>query len=245
MYKKYFRYIRHLILPNIGFKGQDILKKSKVLCIGAGGLGSPALIYMASAGIGNIDIIDFDTVSTSNLNRQIIFNQNDIGKIKVVCAKEYILKLNKYINVNIYNTRVSLLNSINLIKRYDVVLDCTDNLETKFLINDIFIKSGIPVIHASVCGLEGYISIFTKKTFCYRCLYSNFNNNNYLNYGVLGPVAGIFGSLQALVAIDLLLYKFKIKNIHNFFNKIMLMDLSSFKINVLKINKNNTCNICL
>lgn len=244
MYNKYFRYIRHLILPNIGFKGQDILKKSKVLCVGSGGLGSPAIIYMAAAGVGNIGVMDFDNVSISNLNRQIIFNQHDIGKKKVTCTKDYISKLNNSTRIITHDMRLSSLNSFNLITTYDLVLDCTDNLESRFLINDTFVKHGVPVVHASVFGLEGYLSVFSFETFCYRCLYSNFNNNC-LNYGILGPVAGIFGSLQAVVTIELLLYKFKLKSNFNFFNKMMVMNLNSFDVSILKINKNNKCNICL
>ena len=244
MYKFYSRYVRHLILPNIGFKGQDLLKQSRVLCIGAGGLGSPALIYMASAGIGHIDIVDFDIVNITNLNRQIIFNQLDIGKNKALCAKIYLSKLNPTIKIQAYKEKISIYNFFTFIEKYDLIIDCTDNLESKFLINDAAIKYNIPVIHSSVFGLEGYITIFSKNTYCYRCLYNNFFSTNYLNYGILGPVAGIFGSLQALIAIKLLLYNSNIKTTYILFNKIIFIDFNSFKFDILTTQKNSQCNTC-
>jgi len=241
----YSRYIRHIILPNIGIKGQDVLKNAKILCVGAGGLGSPALTYIVSTGVGNIDIIDFDIVNITNLNRQVIFDYNDIGKNKALCAKNNLLRLNNAVKIKAYNKKLSLSNILDSIDQYDIILDCTDNLETKFLINDVSMKYNIPLIHASVFGLEGYISIFTKNTHCYRCLYNNFIGNNTLNYGILGSVAAIFGCLQALVTVKLLLYKFGLKNNYLFFNKIIFMDFNTFKFSILNVKKNINCKICL
>ncbi len=242
----YSRYIRQIILPNFGFRGQDYLKKAKVLCVGSGGLGSPALIYLASAGIGTIGIIDFDIVSHTNLNRQILFNEKDIGKKKVFCAKKYIYNLNSNIKIKTYDVQLVHRNCFNIFYKYDVILDCTDNLKTKFLINDYAIKLNIPLIHGSVFGYEGYVSIFHKKRFCYRCLYKNFYRIEGICHGILGPVAGIIGSFQALETIKLLLNKKNILSKYKFrlSHGLLVFDFRTLLFRFLKVKRNLKCYVC-
>jgi len=245
MDKFYTRYIRHIILPDIGLKGQDVLKRSKVLCVGAGGLGAPALIYLAAAGVGSIGIVDFDVVSVSNLNRQIIFNQLDIGKSKAVCAKRYISRLNSSINVDIHELRLSYSNCPDIICNYDIILDCTDNLESKFLINDLAIKFNIPLVHGSVFGFEGYVSVFVDNSACYRCLYHSFADLECVSHGIIGPVAGIVGSIQALEVIKLLLARSN-KNIFlsHLVSRLFILDFKMLDFRFLDIKKHINCGIC-
>ncbi len=238
----YSRYIRHIILPGFGIKGQDFLKKSKVLCIGAGGLGSTALMYLASAGVGTIGIVDFDVVDASNLNRQVIFNLSDIGKSKAICAKNYVLNLNSHVDINVYNIKLSYINCFRIIKDYDVVLDCTDNLESKFFINDAVVKMGLPLIHGAVSNLEGYVAVFLKKFGCYRCLYSNFIGLECLSNGIVGPIPGIIGSIQALEAIKILLNSNN--NFLNLISRLLMLDFKTFDFKLLHIKRKKNCNIC-
>ncbi len=239
MYKLYNRYLRHIVLPNFGINSQDILFKSKILCIGAGGLGSPAITYLAMLGIGAIDIIEFDTIEKSNLNRQFIFKERDIGKNKILITKKYIKNINKNIKVNIFNKKLTPHNCFNMLKKYDVILDCTDNIESKILISDNGIKLNTPVVHGAIFGFEGYITIFDKNSICHRCLYKQINISTCVEYGVFGPTAGIIGILQASETIKILLRKYtKLQS------ELLIIDLSTLKIKILKITKNKFCTIC-
>ncbi len=241
----YTRYIRHVILPDVGLKGQDVFKKSKVLCVGAGGLGASALIYLAATGIGSIGIVDFDIVDVSNLNRQIIFNESDIGKNKSECARRYISRLNSSIKIDVYDLKLSYLNCFDIVSKYDVVLDCTDNLESKFLINDIAIKLNIPLVHGSVFGFEGYVSVFSGESACYRCLYNSFGGLECVSHGILGPVAGIVGSIQALEVIKLLLTRCdETLFLSHLMSKLLILDFKMFDFRFLEIKKQHDCGIC-
>ncbi|HFL8819526.1 MAG TPA: HesA/MoeB/ThiF family protein [Candidatus Azoamicus sp. OHIO2] len=239
MYALYSRYLRHIVLPEFGLDTQDILIKSKILCIGAGGLGSPALTYLAMLGVGTIDIIDYDFVEQSNLNRQFLFNEKDIGKNKALCAKNFITNLNTTITVNAYDIKLSYDNCFFFLKNYNVILDCTDNLDVKFLISDCGIKLNIPVVHAGIFGFEGYISIFSKETYCYRCIYDKITSPQCIDYGVYGPIAGIIGIMQANETIKLLLNAYTLLKSHLFF-----FDLKNLTVKSIAINKNSSCIIC-
>ncbi len=245
MYNLYTRYLRQIILPDIGFIGQDLLKKSKVLCIGVGGLGSSALLHLVSAGVGYVGIVDFDVVDISNLNRQIVFNQSDLGKKKVFCAKKRMLDFNKDANIFIYDTKISYSNYLSVMSSYDIILDCTDNLESKFLISDCAIKLNIPLIHGSVFGFEGYVSMFLKNKFCFRCLYKSFFDFQCISYGILGPVAGITGSIQALEAIKWLLNSTTLsKDFRHLVAKLFILDFKTLTFKVLKLKKDINCVVC-
>jgi adenylyltransferase/sulfurtransferase len=205
------RYNRHIVLPQFGIEGQQKLKTAKVLVIGSGGLGSPLLLYLAAAGIGTIGIVDFDVVDESNLQRQVLFNANDIKKSKAISAAEKIKGLNPYINVAVYNDKISSANAMEIIEDYDIVADGTDNFPTRYLVNDACVLSDKPYVYGSVFQFEGQLSLFN---------YKNANGETGPNYrdlyptppppelipdcafgGVLGVLPGIIGSMQALEVI--------------------------------------------
>lgn len=241
MYNKYFNYLKHIILSDIGIESQDTLENKKVLCIGTGGLGSPVLTYLLLTGINKIGIAEFDTVDITNLNRQFIFNTEDIGKKKIDCTKNYIKKINKDIKPILYKKKITYQNGIKIFKLYDVIIDCTDNSESKMIISDLAVKLNVPVIHASIFGFEGYISIFKKNTFCYRCLCKNYKNSEHIEYGVLGAVAGVVGCIQVIETIKILLKKNIFTTLES---KIMILDFKNLNIKIIKINRNPHCEIC-
>lgn len=244
MYNFYKRYIRHVVLSDIGILGQDILLKSKVLCVGAGGLGSSALVYLVSCGIGFLGIIDFDKVDLSNLNRQFMYNIFDLGKSKVYCAEDFLRKINNTTNIFTYNERLSRDNFLDVMIGYDVILDCTDSLESKFFVNECGIKLNIPVIHGSILGFNGYISIFSRNFGCYNCLYKNFSYVNFLGHGVLGPVAGAIGAFQAIECVKFLLNKNNNYNYNTLLSKVLFFDFKNLDFLILKFDKKQCCNIC-
>src|SRR6476469_8028058 len=196
------RYSRHLILPEVGMEGQKKLKASRVLCIGAGGLGSPATMYLAAAGVGTIGIVDFDTVDYSNLQRQILHGTPDVGRPKLQSAKDRLRALNPGVNVETYDTALSSKNALDIFKGYDVVVDGTDNFPTRYLVNDACVLLGIPNAYGSIFRFEGQASVFgTKEGPCYRCLYPEPPPPGLVpscaEGGVLGVLPGIVGCIQA------------------------------------------------
>ena len=204
------RYARHFVLREIGVSGQKKLLDGKVLVIGAGGLGSAALAYLASAGVGTIGIADFDNVSLSNLQRQVIHGQATLGEEKVVSAEKFIKNLNPDVLVKLHREMASVDNITGLIEKYDFILDCTDRFESKFLINDACVLSGKPYSHAGVVRFEGQAMTYVpKKGPCLRCLLGGVPPRGDCitcsQVGVLGAVVGVMGSIQALEAIKYLL----------------------------------------
>jgi len=208
------RYNRHVILPQFGLEGQKKLRASKVLVVGSGGLGSPLLLYLAAAGVGNIGIIDFDVVDESNLQRQILFDGRDIGKSKAKMAAEKIKHLNPHINVTTYNEQLTSTNALDIIKEYDIVADGTDNFPARYLINDACVLSSKPYVYGSVFQFEGQVSLFNFKNLNgetgpnYRDLYPSPPPRELIPDcalgGVLGVLPGIIGSMQALEVIKVL-----------------------------------------
>ena len=204
------RYERHISLPEIGEKGQQKLLDSQVVIIGAGGLGSPAALYLAAAGVGTIGVVDMDTVEESNLQRQILHSTETIGKNKVDSAEKTLSTLNPDVNIITYNTRLNKDNAIEIIENYDVVVDGTDNFQTRYLINDASVKTGTPVVHGSIFQYEGQITVFAPKDGpTYRDIFPEPPENgtapNCTEAGVLGVLPGIIGSIQALETIKLIL----------------------------------------
>jgi len=204
------RYERHISLLEIGEKGQQKLLESRVVIIGAGGLGSPAALYLAAAGVGTIGVVDMDTVEESNLQRQILHSTETIGKNKVDSAEKTLSALNPDVNVITYNTLLNKENAIEVIENYDVVVDGTDNLQTRYLINDASVKTGIPVVHGSIFQYEGQITVFDPKNGpTYRDVFPEPPESgtapNCTEAGVLGVLPGIVGSIQALETIKLIL----------------------------------------
>ncbi len=204
------RYSRHLLIPEIGEHGQLMLLRSKVLLIGAGGLGSPAALYLAAAGVGTLGIVDSDVVDATNLQRQILHNTSRLGRSKVASARETITALNPDVTVNGYEERLSAANIDRIIAGYDVIVDGSDNFPTRYLVNDASVKHRIPVVHGSIYRFEGQVTVF--KPFdgpCYRCLFHQPPPPELApscaEAGVLGVLPGIIGSIQANEAIKLLL----------------------------------------
>jgi sulfur-carrier protein adenylyltransferase/sulfurtransferase len=205
------RYNRHIIIPEFGLAAQQKLKAAKVLVVGSGGLGSPVLLYLAAAGIGTIGIVDFDVVDDSNLQRQVLFGVNEIGKAKVEAAKERLQALNPHIEFVLYNTQLTSQNALDIIKDYDVVADGTDNFPTRYLVNDACVLLGKPNVYASIFQFEGQVSVFNYKHANgefgpnYRDLYPTPPPPGLVpscaEGGVLGVLPGIIGSLQALEVI--------------------------------------------
>lgn len=208
------RYDRHIIIPDFGFEGQKKLKAAKVLVIGSGGLGSPSLLYLAAAGVGTIGIIDFDVVDDSNLQRQVLFGVDEIGKPKVEAAKKRLEALNPHITIKVYNQQLTSQNALDIIKDYDVVADGTDNFPTRYLVNDACVLLGKPNVYGSIFQFEGQVSVFnyTDKNGVlgpnYRDLYPTPPPPGLVpscaEGGVLGVLPGIIGSLQALEVIKII-----------------------------------------
>ena len=208
------RYNRHIIIPGFGIEAQEKLKNAKVLVVGSGGLGSPALLYLAAAGVGTIGIIDFDVVDDSNLQRQVLFGIDEIGKPKVEAAKRRLEALNPHINIVLYNTQLTSKNAVEIISEYDVVADGTDNFPTRYLVNDATVLAGKPNVYASIFQFEGQVSVFnyTNKDGevgpNYRDLYPTPPPPGLVpscaEGGVLGVLPGIIGSLQALEVIKVI-----------------------------------------
>lgn len=204
------RYSRHLLIPEVGVEGQARLLDSKVLLIGAGGLGSPAMLYLAAAGVGTLGIVDFDTVDLSNLQRQIVHTTERVGRRKTESAAETIRALNPDVTVVPHEEMLTEENVERLISGYDVILDGTDTFETRYTLNDAAVRAGIPVVHASVFRFEGQLTVFRPFDGpCYRCLYPTPPPPELAPgcsvAGVLGVVPGVMGMLQATEAIKLLL----------------------------------------
>lgn len=242
--KNFERYEKHIILKNIGLKGQKKIFNSKILIIGMGGLGCPLLTYLAASGVGTLGIVDHDKVELNNLNRQTLFSFEDIGSYKVDRAKTKIIKLNNKIKVKILKKKIDSQNIKSLLKNYDIICDGTDNYETRYLINDQCKKDKKILVSAAISKFDGHLYIFNfnNKTSCYRCFMPEKPEeiNNCQTEGIFSPVAGILGSLQANEVLKLILgFKDSSKNQMIVFNSIK----SDFRKIKLSINPNciNKC----
>ncbi|MGI9559247.1 MAG: molybdopterin-synthase adenylyltransferase MoeB [Thermodesulfobacteriota bacterium] len=238
------RYSRHLILPEVGVEGQKKLLRSRVLCIGAGGLGSPLALYLAAAGVGNIGIVDFDVVDFSNLQRQIIHGESTLGELKAESAKKRINDLNSDVNVIIHNERLSSENAMEIIRDYDVVVDGTDNFPTRYLVNDTCVLLGKPNVYGSIFRFEGQVSVFDSgRGPCYRCLYPEPPPPGLVpscaEGGVLGILPGIVGTMQAAETVKLI-----IGAGDPLIGRLMFIDVLEMKPRELKLRKDKSCPIC-
>lgn len=241
---EFARYSRHLIMPEVGLDGQRAIKSSSVLIIGAGGLGTPSATYLAAAGVGRIGIVDFDVIEKSNLHRQVLYSEDDIGRSKAEVAKERLLKINPNISVELHQTRLDSSNALDILKNYDIIMDGTDNFPTRYLVNDACVLLGKPNVYASIFRFEGQASVFyAKEGPCYRCLYPEPPPPGMVpscaEGGVLGVLPGIMGSIQAAEAIDLILGKGT-----PLIGRLMLFDALDMKFRELKLRKNPNCSVC-
>ena len=231
------RYNRHIILSEIGQIGQEKISKAKVLVIGAGGLGCPVLQYLAAAGIGTLGIMDFDVVSESNLQRQVLFGTSTIGNNKAYAAKERLEDLNNTITINAYPNRLTSKNALEIFKNYDIIVDGTDNFETRYLINDASILINKPLVYGGIYKFEGQVSVFNYKNGpSYRCLFpippEAGTIPNCSEIGVLGVLPGIIGTMQANEAIKIIL---ELGNVLS--GKVLYYNALSSQMTSLKINK--------
>lgn len=204
------RYSRHILLPEVGGKGQQKISRSRILIVGAGGLGSPAALYLAAAGVGTLGLIDHDVVDLSNLQRQVIHHTPDIGRLKVLSAKEKIQALNPDVAVVIHEKSLMAANALEVIRGYDVAIDGVDNFPAKFLINDACYFAGRPLVHGGILRFEGRVTtIVPGQSACYRCVFRQPPPSGLVascqEAGVLGVLAGIIGTLQASEALKLIL----------------------------------------
>ena len=242
--QEYQRYSRHLILPEVGLEGQRKLKAAKVLCVGAGGLGSPVALYLAAAGVGTIGIVDFDVVDLSNLQRQIIHTTADIGKPKLESAKNKINAINPEVKVLTYGEPLTSKNALEIFKGYDVVLDGTDNFPTRYLVNDACVLLGIPNAYGSIFRFEGQASVFGAKDGpCYRCLYPEPPPPGLVpscaEGGVLGVLPGIIGMIQATEAVKIILGIGE-----PLIGRFMIYDALKMRFRELKLRKDPECPVC-
>ena len=243
--RDYERFEKQIILKKIGLAGQKKIKNAKVLIIGMGGLGCPLLSYLASSGVCNIGIVDFDKVELSNLNRQILFNTSDIGKFKVNQAKYKISKIYKKIKIKSFKIKVSKKNIESIIKNFDIICDGTDNFNTRYLINDYCKKNKKILISAAISKFDGHLFKynFKKKGPCLRCFMPEqpLENNNCEIDGIFPPVAGIIGALQANEVLKTVL---NLKD--DLSNNILVFNSLTMSLRKIKISKNLNClNRCL
>src|SRR5882757_2216215 len=238
------RYSRHLILPEVGMEGQQKLKAAKVLCIGAGGLGSPLALYLAAAGVGTLGIVDFDIVDVTNLQRQILHTTDDVGRRKLDSAADKLKALNPHLNLLTYETKLTSENALELFTQFDMVADGTDNFPTRYLVNDACLLTGKPNIYGSIFRFEGQASVFaTADGPCYRCLYPEPPPPGLVpscaEGGVLGILPGLVGVIQATEVIKLILGQGD-----PLIGRLLLVDSLGMRFRELKLRKNPVCPVC-
>jgi adenylyltransferase/sulfurtransferase len=238
------RYSRHLVMPEVTLEGQVRLKRSSVLCVGAGGLGSPLALYLAAAGVGRIGLVDFDRVDVTNLQRQVLYATADVGRPKLEAARERLLGLNPEIGVILHPVRLSSDNVMEIVAGYDVVADGTDNFPTRYLVNDACVLAGKPNVFASIFRFDGQLSVFdARRGPCYRCLFPEPPPPGMVpscaDGGVLGVLPGIAGSLQAMEVLKLLLGVGE-----PLIGRLVLFDGLSFKFREIAVRKDPRCAVC-
>jgi len=238
------RYSRHLIMPEVGVEGQRKLKASKVLCIGAGGLGSPVAMYLAAAGVGTLGLVDFDVVDFSNLQRQILHGTPDVGRSKLASAKDRLEALNPNVEIVTHEVAISSENALKLFEPYDVIVDGTDNFPTRYLVNDACVLTGKPNAYGSIFRFEGQASVFaTKEGPCYRCLYPEPPPPGLVpscaEGGVLGVLPGIIGVIQATETVKLILGVGE-----PLIGRFLIFDALRMKFRELKLRKDPDCPVC-
>ena len=238
------RYSRHLIIPDVGMSGQKRLKNARVLCVGAGGLGSPALMYLAAAGVGTLGIAEFDTVDESNLQRQIIHGQKDIGRSKAESARDSVLEINPYVTVQLHEVRLDSTNVMEIFADYDLIVDGTDNFATRYLVNDACVLLKKPYVWGSIYRFDGQASVFwAEHGPCYRCLYPEPPPPGMVpscaEGGVLGVLCASIGSIQVTEAIKLL------AGIGDpLVGRLMVYDALEMSYQQVKIHKDPHCAVC-
>ena len=243
-HEEILRYSRHLILPDVGVEGQKKLKAARVLLVGAGGLGSPAALYLAAAGVGTLGLVDFDVVDKTNLQRQILHGTSAVGTPKLESARARIQDLNPNVQVETFETRLTSENALDIIREFDVVADGTDNFPTRYLVNDACVLLGKPNVYGSIFRFEGQASVFyAKEGPCYRCLYAEPPPAGLVpscaEGGVLGVLPGIIGSIQAMETIKLIVGAGE-----PLIGRLLLFDALKLQFRELKLEKDPDCPVC-
>lgn len=250
------RYSRQIVLPEIGAAGQALLGKARILVVGAGGLGSPASLYLTAAGVGLdglggcIGLIDDDTVDCTNLQRQILFRESDQGGLKVTAAQQHLSDLNSETRVVVHAERLNIANALSILADYDIIIDGSDNFATKYLLNDAAAKLGKPVVYGSILGFEGQVSVFwAAQGPCYRCIYPEpamSHIPNCAEAGTLGGIAGVVGSIQAVEACKLSLGAAHCRQygLEPLIGKLLVFDALTWDIRKLELDKKATCPTC-
>jgi len=238
------RYSRHLIMPEVGMEGQQKLKAARVLCIGAGGLGSPLALYLGAAGVGTLGIVDFDVVDYTNLQRQIIHTTDDVGRKKLDSATDKLKAINPFLNLRTFETKLTSANALDLFREFDIIADGTDNFPTRYLVNDACVLTGKPNVYGSIFRFEGQASVFaTEDGPCYRCLYPEPPPPGLVpscaEGGVLGILPGLIGVIQATETIKLILGVGD-----SLAGRLLLVDALGMKFRELKLRKNPDCPAC-
>jgi adenylyltransferase/sulfurtransferase len=238
------RYSRHITLPEVGLDGQERLKRARVLCIGAGGLGSPAVLYLAAAGVGTLGLVDFDEVDVSNLQRQIIHGTSDVGRLKLDSARDRVADINPHVRIEAHPTSLTAANAIELVSAYDVILDGTDNFPTRYLVNDACVMASRPNAYGSIFRFEGQASVFAAPGGpCYRCLHPEPPPPDLIpscaEGGVLGVLPGIIGTIQATEAIKLILGVGE-----PLVGRFLIYDALRMRFRELKLSRDPDCPVC-
>lgn len=238
------RYARHLVLPEVGTEGQKKLKTAGVLIVGVGGLGSPLAVYLAAAGVGRIGLVDSDSVDISNLQRQMLYSTEDVGRSKIVSARKRLEGINPHLTIETFDTRLTSENALEIFSGFDIIADGSDNFPTRYLVNDACIMLGKPDVYASVFRFEGQVSVFgTENGPCYRCLYPEPPAPGLVQScaegGVLGVLPGIVGSLQANEVLKLILGIGE-----PLIGRVLLFDALKMQFHEMRVQKNPTCPMC-
>lgn len=238
------RYARHLALPQVGLAGQQLLKEARVLCVGAGGLGSPLAMYLAAAGVGTLGLVDFDVVDETNLQRQLLHGTSDVGRPKLQSAAETLREVNPHVRVVGHETRLTSDNALELVSAYDIVVDGTDNFPTRYLVNDACVMAGKPNVYGSIFRWEGQVSVFAVEGGpCYRCLFREPPPPglvpNCAEGGVLGVLPGIIGSMQAMETVKLILGVGE-----SLVGRLLIFDALTMEWREVRLRRNPDCPVC-
>lgn len=239
------RYARHLLLPEVGLRGQELIRSASVLCIGAGGLGSPVAMYLAAAGIGRLGIVDSDTVEVSNLQRQLLHGTGDVGRLKTDSAQESLQAINPGVRLDLHPVRLTSQNARALLTAYDLIVDCTDNLPTRYLVNDACVMLGKPAVYGAIFRFEGQASVFAPHLGgpCYRCLYPEMPPPeaapSCAEAGVLGVLPGIIGCIQAMETLKLIL-----RQGQPLIGRLLALDALSMSFRELRVLRDPGCPVC-
>src|SRR6266481_5328512 len=238
------RYSRHMIMPEVGAEGQQRLNAARVLCIGAGGLGSPAALYLAAAGVGTLGLMDFNNVDVTNLQRQILHGTKDVGRPKLVSARERIADVNPHVRLETYETALTSKNALDIFSGYDIVVDGTDNFATRYLVNDACVLQGKPNVYGSIFRFEGQASVFALPDGpCYRCLFPEPPPPGLVpscaEGGVLGVLPGLVGTIQATETIKLIVGAGE-----PLAGRLLLIDTLAMEFRTVNVRKDPTCPAC-